>query len=290
MKLHRFDSFNEDRRQLRFPGKDFAAMPHEHVRDALVDLKSMPTAQYYSKISDLGRHISQFMDAAFDMAMKDDNFDEHISMFSYNYGPDENPEYWNQAWLSELMEFEGLESIGDLDDTTVFDAFKNDSPKSVLTEEGLQKFNEYSREVFDGLVEDMTYEVERSFGANEDGLIDIWRSVSYVKKSPAGNHKDIYYAIVKGYRGVGVYWSWDQKKAEAYWGESGGHELILHAMVRPEDVDWTETLFKSAYGLREEREIRVKNGGSVMVVGVEDPKAGKIVELEEPIVVKVGHN
>jgi len=69
-------------------------------------------------------------------------------------------------------------------------------------------------------------------------------------------------------------------------GEVGGHTITLHGKVSVENVDWLETVTKATYDLKEEKEIKIKDKGNVMIIGYTDNKNDKEIILDEPVVVK----
>ena len=49
---------------------------------------------------------------------------------------------------------------------------------------------------------------------------------------------------IEDYKGLGIFWAWDENKAEAYWG-GGGEGVGIHAMVPIESIDIFTTLVKN---------------------------------------------
>jgi hypothetical protein len=70
------------------------------------------------------------------------------------------------------------------------------------------------------------------------------------------------------HEGVGIYWSYDNTGAVAHGGEySKLNDIVLHAKVEPEDVNWGNTLHKSLYNLSNEMEIEVKPNWTIEITG-----------------------
>jgi hypothetical protein len=54
--------------------------------------------------------------------------------------------------------------------------------------------------------------------------------------------------------------------------------IILIAEVDPEDVDWTNTLYKSLYNLKDEKEIELKNNTTIEIVGFQITSSHPIID------------
>jgi len=72
------------------------------------------------------------------------------------------------------------------------------------------------------------------------------------------------------YKGVGVYWSWDENAAECHWG-TGGPSVTLHAVITENDVDWEGTLSANMMPSTgdEEKEVRLKEGTQFELEGIQ---------------------
>lgn len=57
--------------------------------------------------------------------------------------------------------------------------------------------------------------------------------------------------------GIGRYWTYDRRCATSYWTDAypNQYHYLLEATVTSNDVDWTNTVFKSLYSLKDEKEI-----------------------------------
>jgi len=69
------------------------------------------------------------------------------------------------------------------------------------------------------------------------------------------------------YNGVGVYWTYDKEKAEAYWSKHN-REFILEGWVYSNGIDWEETVYKSIYIMKDEREIFLYNETPIELTSV----------------------
>lgn len=75
---------------------------------------------------------------------------------------------------------------------------------------------------------------------------------------------------VEDYNGLGVYWAWDESKAQCHWG-AGASSVTIHALVPFSSIDpWTTLELNCHPTLGEdEAEVRLKEGAPVEVIGVE---------------------
>lgn len=292
-RISRYKDFvNELRSQLTIPFKEKqfkGKSVHGHLEDALIDLKAGDPKTYFSK-SNPEAEIEKWYEKTLERVVDDpdypDTTTDYVYNFLYTYDPNDEDykEYYNWKEIEDALK----DDEDYLDGNHHFDLAKylsenTRSVKDIFTEDGYKEFMKISRQKFEEDTQDMQYTVKDGYDKDEDGLIDCWRTVAYT----AGSEKDVYLNIMK-HGGVGVYWAWDEDKAEAYWGESGGYSITLHGKVSVEDVDWSETLYRSAYGLKEEREIRMNDGGKILILGYHDDEIDKFIQFEEPYLVKVG--
>jgi hypothetical protein len=78
-------------------------------------------------------------------------------------------------------------------------------------------------------------------------------------------------------RGLGEYWAWDKRAAEAHWGESGSIKYLITASVEPEAIDWERSILVNANpSSDEEKEIYVYSGAAVNVLQIE--ANGRVVD------------
>ena len=108
----------------------------------------------------------------------------------------------------------------------------------------------------------------------ERGGITLWRCITvedpqaYLELLKAGNYPDKETGI-GNYRGLGVYWSYDQSAANCHWGKSGGKKILLKAVAPISAIDVRSTLSMNMdvdTGMVE-AEIRLKKGAAVKLVG-----------------------
>lgn len=114
-----------------------------------------------------------------------------------------------------------------------------------------------------GIIDDYTNLVQTVY--DQDEYIEIFRVLS-----PGGEEfKDVFMAA-DSYGGVGIYWAYEEDKAQSYWSSSTDHggEVILRARVSPMDVDWVDTIALSLSQLSEEHEIRTKENVMINLVSI----------------------
>lgn len=84
-----------------------------------------------------------------------------------------------------------------------------------------------------------------------DNTIDIWRKMTvdqeWLERLPySGKH-------------LGIYWSWDERAAEAHWGQWDKQKILIKSSVREEYINWHDTIMLNmdiSLG-EEEKEIRL---------------------------------
>lgn len=73
---------------------------------------------------------------------------------------------------------------------------------------------------------------------------------------------------LENYDGVGIFWTYDLDKAEAY-SSKYDREFILEGWVYTNGINWDETIYKTIYGLKEEREVQLFNNTPIELTKVE---------------------
>lgn len=276
----------EQRQQLELPfdGKDpiHDKPVHVHLTDALEDLHDERVSRkYYSDEYRIDKTLEkQYMEAAvsiIDSGISSDReaaYDWYYEFFdSFNIDwsdQDELSEYFTDDFARRIVEDEmELDEVCTelADDENLLGSIKD-------------RWRDFAEDQVSYLCQDMLDAVNTSINDSEDGLIEVWRAIDVGD----GSYDDAYQNIVEGYGGLGIYWAWNQDAAEAHWGVDG-KPFVLHGMLRPQDVDWKQTVYKNAYSLRDECEIETNKDAYVQIVGYEVD--GKYVELERAYVVPV---
>lgn len=69
--------------------------------------------------------------------------------------------------------------------------------------------------------------------------------------------------------GVGRYWTYDPLKASSYWSTGlDNYSYTLVAEVNASEVEWADTVYKTMYKLKEEKEVFVKADAVVKIIDV----------------------
>lgn len=146
------------------------------------------------------------------------------------------------------------------------------------------QIKEASRSVMESQVETWLDDVNL---VEEPGGIRLWRAMTV---EDLGEFREALKRgqALSGRKGIGVYWSYDKDKAEAFWGE-GGENVLLSGVAPLESIDFVGTAdvaFNPGLGT-EEAEIRLKAGAPILVdqlITWEKEKNGPIYsEKIEPI-------
>jgi len=127
-------------------------------------------------------------------------------------------------------------------------------------------------EALDAYIDDAWSNFKSSFDNKadmEEGKLVIYRSMTiknldnFLKLLAQGKTE-------KGYHGLGIFWAWDEDKAESHWGGGGGHEIIIKALVDINHINYTATARKNlnpSMG-EDEAEIQLKEHSPVIVTQI----------------------
>lgn len=105
----------------------------------------------------------------------------------------------------------------------------------------------------------------------QDGKLKIYRKIT-LESVP----KFLYYLNkgkpIRGYKGIGVFWSWDKNQAEAHWGHGKYSKklILIEGLVSLNDINYKATALKNlnpSLG-EEEAEIEVKENAAITIVKV----------------------
>lgn len=100
---------------------------------------------------------------------------------------------------------------------------------------------------------------------NQNNCIYVERAITIPKFA---DKNKLYDWFKKDYNGhLGVYWSYRRGGAEAYWGNNNQDTIILKGYVRPEDVNWLETLATGLYNI-DEYELNLNQNAPIQVVEI----------------------
>lgn len=255
------------------------------------------------------------LDKAFDyfLSFEDDNDGEAetavFSDFLHNFNGFDD--------LKRVMFEEYVELLKEVTDNGAFDVFDDDNPREIdeflykaglrlnadntalgtLTEQGQKIYFKIAKDYYmenfgdNGFPDNLTI--------NSRGLIYCEREINIPNAFERTYNNDDYnyYKILKlNYSGVGNCWSWKQGGGFAYNLEPFGIDdtlLLLKGWIDPKYVDWTRTVYRNGYTMRNEREIYISTGGVIEVDSalckVKDGKTDNFVQrniLTKPILVK----
>lgn len=258
---------------------------------------------------------------ALEVIDEEDNFEENLeskinhTFYFYN---DKIYDYIIEEYSDEIEDNDENNkkwySIDDYEDAVEYlEGFNIDITDSIF----LKNFAKY-------LVKNT--DVENIFDIEEYDSVLSWTS-GYLTKDETGN-RYVYRSMMLPYKlddieninetGVGIFWSYVPEGAEPHNARNiNENEIILKAIVEPNDVNWDITLHKSLYSLKEEKEIELLKGTSIEIIefkinsnhpivkslydkdleylkslGIDSPynlvqnKGEIIVKLEEPIIVR----
>lgn len=256
---------------------------HVHIIDALEELsRKSPTTLTSNKRTTEYTEDNTLITGAVKILRNEDEYQVDMSdiidfVSEFYLGDNKQPSYWNNKLAKELIDDETRPGniIEILSERISFNP-------DVLTKKGDKAYNDF---LIDKVSEKIS-EFEDNIQV-EDNLIKVYRAIKFTRKKD----KDPYEVIVKEFGRLGNYWSWEQGTEEPYWADNDGETFTICALARPEDVNWLSTIAKNAYGLNYEKEIELKNNVWVKVYAIQpwennNKPGNKIVELEEPLIVK----
>lgn len=279
----------ENRNQMELPfdgGHPVHDKPtHVHLLDALKDIKlNINTDEFYTDIDaeDIDTMWGSKTDEAFSDYMDFSPYErgrEAYQEFLFKYPVGKYPNMYADNFL-EMLDDEGI----DVDDTDemIYSGLLEELPIDDFIKNDEKIFNElmtYFRREFENNMEeyDALYSIKRSL--NDEGLVTIYRAITLDK----GNEIDVYTNMVN-YGGIGVFWSFSEDGAYPHCGGSCSDSVVIKGQVKPNHISWTDTIYKSGYHLRDEREVEVLEGVPIKITGL--LYRGKNIPLDSPIFVK----
>ena len=119
-----------------------------------------------------------------------------------------------------------------------------------------------------------------------DGKLFIHRCVT-VKDPPSFEEDLSRGALPKGYKGLGIFWSWDYGAAKCHWGHhnEGGIPVVMTGLVDPKAIDIEGTVlanFHPDVG-EEEMEIRLKEGAVVLLTDLSSDETWPLRQYDPPV-------
>lgn len=157
-----------------------------------------------------------------------------------------------------------VEDLGESEDRD-----EDDDTESNVQEEIIEK---KSRELLDERWSDFEYSFGRT-AKEQNGKIMGYRCVSIeaknLEKFLAALKKGKY---LKGYTGIGKWFSWDEETAECHWGKGGKTAVVtVVAEIPYSSLDIAQTAWANM-STEEERELTLKKGATLFVLKVLDNK------------------
>lgn len=144
-----------------------------------------------------------------------------------------------------------------------------------LTDLGEEEYEKELKDAYRSHIDE--YDLKNGLTINERGLIYMEREIvipkansPYMKSNYKGSFDNDYYkSLTDNYYGIGNCFTWQKGASEAYCANSfgiGNTYVTLKCWIDPKDVNWEETVQRNCYGLREEQEIYVNDGGAKIEV------------------------
>lgn len=259
-------TINEYRNQLELPfgGKHplHDKPTHVHVLDALMELsiKDLGINDYNSNDNkdSISKYWNENIQKAFNTYKNsfDKDFSEYLTVFYNTYPPAEYPAYYSDYVVDTMKNTANIDTlINTLSKQGISSLF------TYLSSEGQIKIRSdaFTQTMFDKYLQESNVENILKESLTSNGLIPIWRAVAYSKEGGIDTYENTI-----AYCGVGVYWSYTQEDATVYDG-NGGETYILHGLVKPENIQWEQTVFKSAWDKSYEKEVELEEGSEVLI-------------------------
>jgi len=290
-------NINEYRHQLEIPFDNKHPLHdkpfHVHILDALLDMdnnNNVKEDDYYSDWinSDISNawennKIGAFEQFRNNIFSSDDMEVNYVFLNSYN--PIDTPEYFNNEIALYIKEKE-LENI-QIDTEDVIDSFDlYDNLYNYLSNKGQRAFEDYAiEELFNNKIDEYGCQWTLERNLTDTGLVPLYRAIKYDK----GRNDDLYQNIMY-YKCVGIYWTFDYDSAIPH-GAGAGKTVILSAYVKPEYINWKQTIFKSAWDLNDEKEVELLYDKDIMIWGIsienkDYRKKNYELKLPKPFIVK----
>ena len=195
----------------------------------------------------MDRAIDYDDDSSFDTIHFEEISIEDIKPFTFRYIENNFRQEMDREKYLDL--FEDVQKISDSSELeAIFNKYDLDWNKFKDIAEEVDKYDQIYSEY---------YEAFNSWVHSNDGV--VYRAMQIPSK--LDDLKDI------EYKGVGIYWSYEEEGAETHWGSGDKNEIVLVAEVEPEDVNWEESLYKSYYNLSEEMEVVLNVNTSIDITG-----------------------
>ena len=260
---------NEFRNQLEIPFDTkhplYDKPPHIHLLDRLEDISNelkIKPENYYSNWNevDIDKVWENNLDSAFTVFLTEedgDDIDRAIAtIFLDKYDIITNQDLFNDEIKNYIKDNPKCTSKNIIKEFDLYDYLSNytdiKNEKLKIIDLDIRKiiFNERldDNDVLDIIKNKL----------NKDGLLPVYRAITV-------NHNgDLYSELKSKYNGVGIYWSYDITGADPHWGTHNGW-FILHGLIKPEYINWVNTITKSVYSLNYEKEIEINEKSPILI-------------------------
>jgi hypothetical protein len=170
----------------------------------------------------------------------------------------------NQYWDDNTG---GREMGSDLE--SMIDAWNSDEGTSHEADSPLikRKVTAWAKERYDWAIEKL------SQVPLEDGLYSVKRTIQVPQTWQPADGLGVYWSFDIDYDGVDSPWATDEMR-------NTGRQVLLHGMVRPDHVDWTNTILANMdwYSGDREQEIRVLKGSPVHLIAFDENTVNQTFE------------
>lgn len=142
-------------------------------------------------------------------------------------------------------------------------------------------FEDFCKNIFNKLINDF---LKRSENIVDKNTLVVYRAIVI-------NSLDQFINAIKTKRntafgsGLGIYWSFDKKKTEAWEGTGTGPEIIITAEINPENINFSEMVMANVhveYG-NLESEVTLNAGTQLKIINIEFSESGKSIKLDYPL-------
>jgi hypothetical protein len=278
--ITKYKQFFEQRNQLEIPFDNKHPLhdkpDYVHIKDALLDIGKEFNIDDYNTYQDFWENFNNEKNQSeaknyFYENILDGDYDFLQLSFLDDYHIDGNEE------LYKVTE----EELEEIKKENQYDNIPIDfEEEDILTDKGIKVYVDYKyNEHFEFLLNES--DISTAEFIDDYGLLTLYRAITFGKS----NAKDIYENIIS-YGKIGIFWSYIEDVAEAHNGSGEGDTWILEAKVRPECVNYVNTIYKSAYSLREECEIELLEDSEILITNIEHMSVNYSIPLENPILVK----
>jgi len=275
-----FEDFKASREQLSIPFEE---------QDMSSESPMLQILAYLQHISLKGQKLGSSQN--FNSYLTENNWEEGYKMYLREGHANYYNMYWHflntydlndeEVWLvDKVKKMVEEDVVGDSEHSIADHFVDHETIEDFLTKNGIKIFEEFKEEQFRNDVEENGLFYALS-DCDENGNISIYRSIVY-----HNDDKGSYFEDAKQYNEVGVYWTYESNLAEphnGYSGKASALEVTYHAKTNFDSIDMSTTLMVNAWTSKEEKEIRLIEGGLVEIYAIE---IGDKVQQIKPIIVK----